>query len=185
MKKIVNIENVKILESNFLKVFKNKDPFDDDVYADNIQAKLLLFPTEGYYLQKEQFKALIQSITHIGEEQFYISEIEGDCFSTLLSNDSYESGHWVGKNSSSYEEYTNLPIVLESAIYSTNGSWGILISHEGHAILGGSKEFVEKIQIVYSYDESCKQRFIEQWERNQKEYNSNIDWIYAFLKQFS
>ncbi|ALP35240.1 hypothetical protein ASL14_02635 [Paenibacillus sp. IHB B 3084] len=184
MKKISDSETLKVLESNFLKVFKNKDPFDN-AYTDSIQAKLLLFPTDGYYLQEEQFNVLCQAISRIGEDKFFTSEIEGDCFSTSLSSDSYEYGHWIGEISSTYEDYTNIPIVLENAIYSTSGNWGVIISHEGHAVLGGSKELIKKIQTIYPHYETCKQRFIEYWEHNQREYNSNIDWVHDFLKQFS
>jgi len=184
MKKLTDIETIKIFESNFIKVFKNKDPFDD-CFTDNIQAKLLLFPTDGYYLQEEQFNVLRQAISHLGEAGFFISEIEGDCFSELSSSESYEHGHWVGDVSSTFEDYADIPIVLENAVYSSCGNWGVLISHEGHAVLGGRKELIEQVQTLYPQYKTCKQRFTEYWEHNHSEYNSNIDWVHDFLKQFS
>ncbi|MFD2115273.1 hypothetical protein ACFSTH_07095 [Paenibacillus yanchengensis] len=184
MKKITEIEAIKNLEGNFIKVFKNKDPFDN-CFADNIQAKILLFPTEGYYFQEEQFNVLRQAISHIGEDVFFISEIEGNCFSEPLSSGSYEHGHWVGAISSTFEDYTDIPIVVENAVYSTGGNWGAIISHEGHAVLGGSTELIEQVQSLSPEYVSCKQKFVDYWEYSQREYGSNIDWLQGFLKQFS
>ncbi|MFD2172159.1 hypothetical protein [Tumebacillus lipolyticus] len=184
MKKVSGDVVVKTLEDNFLKVFKNKDPFDN-CFTDNIQAKLLLFPTDGYYLQHEHFNVLCQAISQFGEEDFYLSEIEGDCFSESSTGGSYEHGHWEGTSSSTFEDYTDIPVVLENAIYSTCGSWGVMISHEGHAVLGGSTELIELVRSLYPQYVTCEQRFIEYWEYNQREYSSKIDWMTAFLKQFS
>lgn len=184
MKKITGVETKKNLECNFQKVFKNKDPFDN-CFTENIQTKQLLFPTEGYYLQREQFDALRKAISQIGETNFYISEIEGDSFSDSPSSDSYEYSHLMGESSSTFEDYVNVPIVIENAIYSTYGKWGVIISHEGHAILGGSAELIETFKFLYPQYVTDKQRFIDHWRYNQKEYNSNIDWINEFMKQLS
>jgi hypothetical protein len=184
MQKITDIEAIKNLERNFHKVFKNIDPFDN-CFTDNIQAKLLLFPTDGYYLQEEQFNVLRRAISYFGEADFFISEIEGDCFSESLSSGSYEHSHWGGATSSTFEDYTDIPIVIENAVYSTCGNWGVIISHEGHAVLGGSIELIELVQSLYPQYVTCKQRFIEYWEHNQREYNSNTDWVNEFLRQFS
>ncbi|OMD34715.1 hypothetical protein BSK56_33480 [Paenibacillus borealis] len=184
MKKIAEIEAIKNLERNFVKVFKNNDPFAN-CFTDNIQAKLLLFPTDGYYLQEEQFYVLRQAISHFGEDDFFISEIEGDSFSKSLSSGSYEHSHWVGATSSTFDDYTDIPIVIENAIYSTCGNWGVIISHEGHAVLGGNAELIEQVQSLYPEHVTCKQKFIEYWEYNRREYNSNINWVNEFLNQFS
>lgn len=184
MKKITDFESVKKLEESFYKVFKNKDPFDD-CFAANIQAKFLLFPTDGYYLSEEQFNVLRKVISHLGEDEFFISEIEGDCFSQPLSSESYEHSHCRGNVSSTYEDYTNVPIVLENAIFSTSGTWGVIISHEGHAVLGGNHELIKQFQTSFPDFNNCKKRFIEHWETTQRNYNSNIDWVHEFLKQFS
>ena len=184
MKKIVGSEALKTLESSFLKVFKNKDSFGNP-FTEDIQTKLLLFPTDGYYLQEDQFNVLCQINRHIGEEEFFISEIEGDCFSASLSSQAYEHGHWVGNVTSMYEDYKSLPIVLENAIYSKKGNWGLMTSHEGHAILGGSKEFIVRFQGLYPKYRTSQERFFEYWKYNKSKYNSNIEWLSNFLRQFS
>jgi hypothetical protein len=40
----------------------------------------------------------------------------------------------------------NLSLSSENVIYSPNGKWGIMISHEWHGMLGGSVAFIEQIQ---------------------------------------
>jgi hypothetical protein len=184
MKKITNRAGLTDLKRAFWKIFSSKDPFDT-VFQETIEHKILLFPTVGYYLQDVQFDALIQAIEEVGESTFHVSEIEGDCFTKSSSDQAYEQGHWNCTTQLSYEEYLNIPLVLENAIYSPSGKWGVLLSHEGHAVVGGGLSFIRKFQSLYPQHDTCSVHFIEQWSHNEAEFGSNLDWVKNFLKQFS
>lgn len=171
------------LESAFNKVFKDKDPFRD-IFTEVIKEKVLLFPTEGYFLKQEQYNAILSVISSIGEKEFFISEIEGDCFATSHKDDVYKNGHWVVDLNASYSDYIGLSIFLESALYSKKGNWGVIISHEEHAVLGGDNIFINKFKKYFPDWSRGYQNFLEQWQINHKQYNSNIDWIHNFVKQF-
>jgi hypothetical protein len=49
----------------------------------------------------------------------------------------------------SYREYEQEDIIIENAIYSSHGNWGIIISHEEHAVLGGHKQCIETFKAAY------------------------------------
>ncbi|MGN7457403.1 hypothetical protein ACTHPH_21545 [Paenibacillus pasadenensis] len=183
MIKKVNLDSIPELEKVFQKVFKNKNPFES-VFANEVEQKIILFPTDGYYLNEKQYNALMSAILSINENIFIISEIEGDCFSKPSNEQGYQQGHWVIDANTSYNDYCNLTLPLENAIYSSNGKWGVIISHEEHALLGGEGLFVSTFKLKFPDWSSSKSQFLEQWETNQRQYNSKTDWIPSFLQQF-
>lgn len=164
----------------FNKVFQNKDPFGE-LFTDSIGERLLLCPTNGFYLDEDQFNALIKTISYIGESNFILSEIEGECFSQPISETDYEHGHWEVTLPISYSDYQKAVLVVENAIYSQSGRWGVMISHEDHAIIGGTNEFIEKFKKCYPNWTDGINNFKAKWEYNKKHYDSNLEWIPMFL----
>ena len=81
----------------------------------------------------------------------------------------------------SYEDYLNLPLVLENAIYSIKGNWGIVISHEDHGVVGGTEEFINQVREQYPQASSEIVDLKEAWQDN-----PNNHWIQNILpKVFS
>lgn len=177
------MDKISELQIAFNKIFQSKNPFEN-VFTEEVEQKILLFPTDGYYLNDEQYNALMCAINSIKEQEFFISEIEGDCFTKNSNDGVYKHGHWMLNIKTSYEEYRNLTLPLENALYSLKGTWGVIISHEEHAILGGDSTFISTFKINCPNWNASQQEFEEQWQINQRQYNSNIDWIPGFLKQF-
>ncbi len=163
----------------FNKIFKNTDPFGK-MFNYSISNKLLLSHTNGYYLNKKQFKALMNTIKEVDEDSFFLTITEDLDFS-LVDKESI-CGTRVFKPNITYEEYEQNKIVLENAIYSKNGTWGILISHEDHAVIGGSNEFIKIFKQFYTCWEDEPKKFIKKWRYNQQHFNSDISWIPEFLK---
>lgn len=123
-------ETVEKMRLTYRQLFKGNDPFME-VFTDKLPHRLFLCPTEGYFLTEEQYLALNKTVKAIGESTFFLSEIEGE------PDFSDKSCHWRIHASTSYREYCQLPIYLENIIYSEAGNWGVIISHEEHALFGG------------------------------------------------
>lgn len=136
-------------------VFASNDPFCDP-FLQGISSRLLLYPTYGYYLEETQYQAFAQSVQAIGEDAFFVSEVE-------YAGDFFEKGqHWRCA-CPTYDEYRNLPLVLENAVFSTKGSFGMLLSHEDHAIVGGTTEFIESMRRNYPHWQEDRERIQADW----------------------
>ena len=68
-----------------------------------------------------------QQVVHIAEVEW-----DGDDFLSV-------GGKWSGPLPS-LADYESIPLILENAIFGLG--WGVLVSHEDHAVLGGSSRFV-------------------------------------------
>lgn len=151
-------------------LFKTNDPF---VYpfTDNVGEYLFFYPTEGYFLKKVQFEALIASAKEMDDTTLIISMVETDkdFFNT--------EEQYVCKNLE-YDDYRRLPIHLENTIFSYNAMWGLLVSQEFHAIVGGSVGFVNILKKKYpGYSEDftiLKADWVEQ---------GKADWIKKLKNQ--
>lgn len=173
---IVEKYEVDKLRTAFYKIFKHNDPFRD-MFLDGISERIIICPTEGYNLTNEQFIALIESIKAVKDESFYISEIEGEnCFNYKKEEGYYNCKHWECELDIRLNEYLKLPIAIENAIYSPSGIWGVMISHEEHAVLGGNDLFIDRFKALYPKWKEELEVFKRKWEYNRVNYNSNIDW---------
>jgi hypothetical protein len=171
-------ENMIKLKKYYKEIFLNNDPFGK-VFNDFIEKKVLLFPTEGFYLSKKQYEILLNTLKIFLEQEIYISEIEiGDA--SFESSEGYSFNHNIIKVDTSYEDYLKLPIFLENIMYSSSKTWGVIISHENHAVLGGSEELISKFSERYNCNED-KKKFLKYWNYNKKRYNSNLSWQKDFL----
>ena len=174
VEKIAEPERILNMKNAFGKVFQTNDPFGE-MFQLCIQEKQILCPTDGYYLSREQFKALQDSLVAMGEEKAYLSEVEADeCFSDNSCS------HWELSVMDPYEEYLKLPVILENSIYSLNGTWGILISQEEHAVIGGTRGFMVKYKEYYTNWFKGESNFRQKWEYNKKNYNSDLSWFSKF-----
>jgi hypothetical protein len=169
------------LKKVFYKIFKNTNPFGS-MFNDVIKQKFILCPTDGYYLNENQFNALMKTSKASGETSFYLYEIENCLLDNPEEKNTYSFGYGELSNKISYEEYKNLKIVLENALYSTDGSWGVIISHEDHGVIGGNNDFIESFKEFYPSLNQDYKNFIKMWEENKTQYNSNLNWLPDFLK---
>lgn len=167
-----NIKNIKLrteirreMREAFLKIFKNTDPFEE-MFQDWVKEKYLLY-IPGYYLSKIQFNALQKTLDSMGESSFFLSEIEGRDISKVLAPED-ELSNYCTLKSSSYDEYKSHIILLDNALYSTTGKWGIIISHEDHGVVGGSDEFITYFKKFYPYLDYDLKQVLEMWNHPEK-----------------
>lgn len=176
---VYNKDILRQFKDAYYKVFKNNDPFGE-MFQDIIRKRIILCPIDGFYLTKAQYEALLGAINAVQDDNINISEVESqaDCFNICENNDKYQCQHWeLVNNFTLYNDYSALPIIVENAIYSPSGKWGILISHEGHAVIGGTDKFVDAFKALYPLWENGIKSFERQWDYNKNEYKSDVDWI--------
>lgn len=174
VEKITAPERILNMKTSFGKLFKEKDPFGE-MFQHEVQEKQVLCPVDGYYLSRKQFRALQDTLIFLGEKTIYLSEVEvEECFSNK------NCSHWELSVTAQYEEYLNLPVILENSLYSLNGAWGILISQEEHAVIGGTTNFMVMYKERYVDWSNGESNFRQKWEYNQKHYNSDLSWFSKF-----
>ncbi len=173
----------------YFKIFLGNNPFEN-CFSKEIKKVNLLYPVDGYKLTREQYDALIFTISNIYiDEEIFISEIEaesiGEIFRSNNDIDKYQFKHWIFDLSTTYDEYVKMDINVENAIYSSQGNWGIIISHEEHAIVGGNSKFFDIFKTKYKELDNCIDRFKSYWDYNNKHYNSNMGWYDDFIKSLN
>lgn len=163
-----NVETASVLtiRSKWEQIFLSNDPFIWP-FRPEFTAGRIFYPTDGYHLTKPQFMAVMEASKKIGENELYISIVESDKVEFLER----AWGHWSCENLS-YEGYIELPLILENTIYSKKGNWGILISHEMHALISGSREFMVGLDEHYREWSNDFQSLREAWSDNQ-----NSSWL--------
>ncbi|WP_427340833.1 hypothetical protein [Caloranaerobacter sp. DY30410] len=173
MKKIVKKSEIAKLEQVFNGIFQSKDPFGE-MFQEKMENRMILCPTEGYYLTKKQFSALIDTLESMENQEIVITVTETE-----------EKKFWVCNNRLNYSEYLQLPLYLENAIYSSKGEWGILVSHEEHAVVGGIIQFMSKFKNMYSEWEEDIKNFKEMWKYNHNKYKADLEWMNRFKKHMN
>ncbi len=173
--------NISILKKAFFNVFSNNNPFGK-MFVPSISHKIILYPTNGYYLSYEQFAALTHTIQAIGETSYYFSEIEGQAFIKNNACSIHPHEHLKLDINTTYYEYEKKTIIFENAFYSSSGRWGVIVSHEEHAVIGGCKEFITIFKTAYPKWKNDQKKFLEALEYWGKLSNSDLSWLPDFIR---
>jgi hypothetical protein len=151
-------------------VFATNDVFTWP-FRPEIAAARILFPTEGYHLSMHQFNALSMAQANTGETEVLVSVIESDDLAFLRPG----GVHWIGRGLT-YSEYASLPLILENSLCSTTGRWGITVSHEMHAVLGGDEGFIGAFDAAHGDPAICEDFLEDAWRGN-----PNAGWLRTVL----
>jgi hypothetical protein len=127
----------------FRKVFA-VDMAHVDVYGAPFQhhlpARTILYPV-GPELDDDELDAVARAAEAIADEGFYVSVVG------FLEAERLD-WHWYVPLSG-LTAYDSLDVTYDSALYSPSGRWGMLVSLEEHAIVGGTPEFLERLLAEY------------------------------------
>jgi hypothetical protein len=166
------------------KVFVGDDPFEPS-FAPNIQGRRIIYRYK-YSIDPPFTDALIEAASKLGDEGCYIS---------TLWRPSHEPWHWYipfSEFNSAYvehrKEFDEFDIWLiysgENILYSPQGKWGIMFSHESHALLGGPQEFIEEIQKTVPDLDLQVCEFLKFWKYCKDNYSSaETAWLPEVLAQ--
>jgi hypothetical protein len=126
-------------------VFRSLDPFDEPLQR-SIRDRLILYPAVGYELPDAWLAAVVRAARALDEEEAYYGIVEAATAETVDEvwnlGLGAETAQWF---EDSANDGTRNPIA-ESAIWSHSGTWGLLISHRQHIVLGGPSTFVEGLR---------------------------------------
>lgn len=177
VRKLVTPGEIRQAEIAFDRVYQSADPFDSP-FRDDWPDRALLFPAPRD-LSDEQWSAVTAAAHIIHERKAYFSEIEsykGANFEHHL--------HWRINLS---ESNINLLLhqqgwsgISESALYSVNGLWGALTSHELHAVIAGQPEFMAALGKELDLDAELDE-FLRYWQSAHHDWKARIGWIPGLL----
>jgi hypothetical protein len=172
-------ELIDSLEEASLRVFKNLDAYEV-AFTPEIECRFVLFPVDHYRLTKDQFVALGRAaVEAVHDNSAYLFDVEQW---TKFGWDRKRREYWL-LSLDDYEAYENPPddaniVIIQNAIVSTSGRWGMVISDENHAIVGGSKEFVSRFLDALQVNKNeMRNLWLRHWHRNQKELGYETSWL--------
>lgn len=157
-------------------VFHADDPFDEP-FAREVERRMILFPVY-YELEPPLLDALATAALQQGDSEFFLSVLERPA-----EKDQDRPYHWC-VSTSGLDGYRTLgyPFVLENAVYSPEGKWGIMVSHENHALLGGTASFVDNVRSLVPNIDDQVFDFLAAWEQNKLQLGSSTDWLPNLVK---
>lgn len=161
----------------FCQVFKTTNPFDEP-FVESVSQRSLLYPI-SFQLQQRELASIAAAIHAIGETDFYLSALERSTNSKLTQPyDWYIPIAQIDQ----YYSINGYLFLLENALYSTKGTWGIMISHEQHAIVGGSKLFLDTLMSYWPFSPAEQiANFLHDWKTNHEQLGANISWLPKLL----
>ena len=162
------------IRSAWHRVFTTNDAFSWP-FRGAVEVGRAFYPTDGCHLTRAQYSALLSAIRGVGETGFFLSVVESEGLSFL----DRDWGHW-SCDLPPYEEYKALDLTLENALYSRDGHWGVLISHEMHALVGGTEAFIAAIDDHYRGWGDDLRMLREAWSGN-----PNGKWLKSMLSRIN
>jgi hypothetical protein len=163
------------LRSLFYSVFDSRSPF---VAAGRPEfpVRAVLYPTWSYHLDERQFQAFKAALDAKGEDAFIYSTVEGEPEERVWTG-AWE--HWRCSDLT-LDEYWHTGIPIESAHYSARGEWGILLSHEDHALLVCDHRFWDAFRRFYPTWRDDRTDFVALWREHERN-GVDISWLQPFL----
>lgn len=177
------VTDLNALKKAFSNIFTSANPFEAAATSE-LSARVVLYPTNLYYLDEEQFRALMAAITILDEAKFYISFTELKDAPFTAGGPKGEIANWECEKLT-YEEYLSIDLFMENAIYSASGTWGILLSHELHALFVSSDGFWNNFSKNYRNWKRDIQDFVKLWERWKVNRGVDISWLPTLLNHLT
>lgn len=147
------------------RIFVDNNPFSFP-FADWIKALVVLFPTYGYHLDRAQYDAVMATARDLGDTRYFLGSVE-------YTGDFFEQGEWWSCDDPPYERYAELPLTLENAFFSQSGTWGVIVSHEDHALAAGANEFLYRLSRRYQRWSREHDALLEYWSKLE-----NSSWLH-------
>lgn len=133
---------------------------EDDIFSDNITAKVLLYPTDVCMLTEQQFLCLQNFLRIIGEEKYIITD------SFLLNSTMMQEEKWIEfSGNSSYLEVQSNCFNPVTAFCSTNATWGIVISDEEYAVVGCQGQYTHHLLKAFCPCKGQRQLFADEYAK--------------------
>ena len=132
------------------KVFVHDNPFKEP-FSSQVIGRTIIYPCDGEN-DLLLIDALINAAVKLGDTGCYISLIstgypeDGPAHCYILLSEFLEGYSGTEEDRLIGPRLGINPYTSDSVIYSAQGKWGLMKSHEGFGLLGGSLEFIEEIR---------------------------------------
>lgn len=163
-------------ENLIKKIFKSFDPFGPNIFEEKMRQRLILNTRGGFAITGEQYNVLKKTAEKFEEKYHYIG----------LIKDRKELVE-IKRIPFSYKEYSKLYgkfIFWENILFSEETKWGIIISSEGFAIIGGEVDFMNSFKMNYPLYREHMMIFEIDKKYDNKLWKFNIDWVENVMKNF-
>lgn len=111
---------------------------------------MLIYPTDGYYLTKEQYQSIFGVIGKYSDHCYCVSDIEfEDSFTDREKINDLGFMHKIFTDFV-YDDYTAENRLFENALYDLDKKWGISIFQDEFAVISGEEKIIKDIRSCYS-----------------------------------
>jgi len=148
-----------------------------ELFTSSMTSRAILYPTTPK-LTSDVLNAVLTALTTIGDNGFYVS-----CLS--WSSNAQDIGHWFfpTEDANVYNESTYIFSVLENAIYSPRGLWGLIGTQESYSMVGGSELFIQKLfECLPGSPETHLEEFIEDCRYERDFHGNDLVWFPDYIK---
>jgi hypothetical protein len=136
------------------------------LFTDNIVARRIFY-LEMVYLSDDLLNAAIHAARYLGDTNgCYITMIDriprqpNHCYIPLEEMDSALIGYKL-------ERILGMRFWSDYAIYSAQGNWGIVTTAGKYGLLGGSREFIEQVELSFPALTGQVYDFLQHWKEEE------------------
>jgi hypothetical protein len=128
-----------------------------------------------------------KSISQLSDEEFSLLDSLTKPYNKNLKQKRINHFYIPFSEINLYSSYESSPDDLkyitssENILLSPKGEWGIITSHEHHALLGGNQEFIDRIISSVPEIQNQVYEFLEYWKYYKKN-GTYVDWIPSLLE---
>lgn len=159
----------------FAAVCERHDPFADP-FSIRVPIRCLFFPTNGYSLTEPQVIALFAAHNAVNSSPIVVLPSE------LAQADWENLGCWELETVADYWALQSQGIfALENTLVDRNGSWGMQMSQESHALIGCSSEFANALLRAYPSLGAEHRAFESHWHNRRLE-GDEASWAFSVVK---
>ena len=117
-----------------------------------IESACVLFEIYGCGLTERQFAAIARAAHDLGEEWAWGVNMPDLGLDWLWSDQGDQDVRRVGLDADGHDELNAPDLFAERCLFSSRGTWGIVMTDEDYAVVGGPAEFVDTIERLCPVD---------------------------------
>jgi hypothetical protein len=169
--------------SAFESVFATGNPYRCP-FQPSVTSRALVYPTAGFLLSEAHFAALGAAAATVGDERVFVTDVE-------LWDDvrlAVDRRQFLEITLDDYRAYALPPDdlgvykIVQHAIYSPQGAWGLLISDMRHGILGGPDAFIQTFTNELALDVTqTLVDWLQTWSGLERE-GTDVSWLFDLLE---
>lgn len=187
MQTLTEAEYLSEAEPILRQIFVHNDPFTHP-FSSSVSERLIIAPYK-YVIDPPLIDAVINAASRVGDQGCYLSLLWKD-------KDRTEPAHWyipLSEFHDAYVENENHQALIacenpffslrESAIYSAQSKWGIIVTHEWFGLLGGTPEFISVMRSSIPDIEQQVLKFLKHIKHCKESYGAiaTLEWVRPLL----